>query len=153
MPDNRIVRRAIQRYWRLTRAVTLGAQGIVLDGARRVLLVRHGYRSGWHFPGGGVEKNEVIEAALARELREETGVELTGPAELLGVYANFAHFPNDHVMVFAVRSWQRPHIPAPNREIVAQDFFRLDALPDDTVGPARRRLAELIEGAPRDPVW
>lgn len=153
MPDNRIVRKIIQRYWRMTRAVTLGAQGIVLDDKGQVLLVRHGYRSGWHFPGGGVEKNELVITALTRELHEEAGVVIEGTPELLGIYANFRVFPNDHVIVYVIRHWQRPLVPPPSYEIQEQGFFPIAALPEGTVGPARRRLAELLDGKPRDADW
>jgi len=44
----------------------------------RVLLIRHeGAPERWGHPGGGHEPGERIEATARRELREETGVEVT----------------------------------------------------------------------------
>jgi ADP-ribose pyrophosphatase YjhB (NUDIX family) len=47
---------------------------MVRDG--RVLLLRMKHTGKFHLPGGGIEPGERLEAALARELREETGLEV-----------------------------------------------------------------------------
>lgn len=150
---NRILIKSLQRYWRLTRSLTMGAQGIVLDEQGRVLLIRPTYKAGWHFPGGGVERNETVRTALERELEEEAGVILEGEPELFSIYANFRAFPCDHVALFLVRQWRRPKVPPPNREIITSNLFHTDALPTDTIGAVRRRLAEVLEGKRPDESW
>ena len=153
MLSHRIIGKVLQRYWRLSRGLTLGAQGAVIDADGRILLIRHTYHPGWHFPGGGVERMETAEAALARELDEEAGVTLTGKAELFGIYANFRLFPNDHVAVYVVRDWHQAHAPKPNYEIAEHAMFARDALPADINPPTSRRIAEIFDGVPRDPMW
>ena len=114
--------------------VTLGVQGIVVDDASRVLLIRHGYRAGWHFPGGGVERGEEIEEALTREVLEETGVVILQPPHIVGIYSHFDDYPGDHVILYRIDRWRRDSIPAPNAEIAEHSFFALDALPE-TLSP------------------
>jgi len=77
------------------------ARVLLLDAQDRVLLL-HGYdpadlaRGGWWFtPGGGLEPGEQPAAGAARELYEETGLQLA-PAAFTGpVYEQVVEFPLD----------------------------------------------------------
>lgn len=128
---------------RLTHGVTLGVRVIVIDAQDRVLLVRHGYAPGWHFPGGGVDAGEAAEDAARRELREETNVEATGPLRLHGLYFNARFGNRDHVACYRAGAFTCGPAPAPGFEIAEIGFFPLGAVPDGVSPGTRRRLEEL----------
>ncbi len=147
-------RRLFQRAFRLTRGLTLGVRAVVWDARERVLLVRHGYEPGWTLPGGGVEFGETASQAMRRELEEETGVVALRAPRLVGIYANHAAFPGDHVLLYALapgayerRAWR------PNAEITAADFFAWDELPHDITPGARRRIAEVLRAETPSTHW
>jgi 8-oxo-dGTP pyrophosphatase MutT (NUDIX family) len=138
-------------YARLFRAMTLGVQVLIIDPENRVLLVKHTYSYGWHFPGGGVERGETIAQAAMREAREEAGI-VASDYKLIGLFSQEAAFSGDHVALFVVRdftriSWQ------PDGEIEAAQFYALTDLPTDITEASRRRLDEFIEGKPISEHW
>src|SRR4051812_15958212 len=92
-----LITRANSVYRGLFHALTVGVRGAIIDEHNRVFLVRHTYVRGWHLPGGGVEVGEATQDALRRELREEAGIELTGPPVLHGVFFNSSASRRDHV--------------------------------------------------------
>jgi 8-oxo-dGTP diphosphatase len=57
--------------------------GAVIVESGRVLLVKRGsepLKGHWSLPGGAVEVGETLEACVVREIREETGLDITvGP--------------------------------------------------------------------------
>jgi len=147
------LRRLFHLYWRFARGMTLGVRAVVLDRENRVFLVRHGYVSGWHLPGGGVEVGETLGEALKRELMEEGRIELSAPLVLHGLFFNSHVSPRDHVAVYVVRQFRQDRLPEPNREIAACGFFAPGALPDGTTRGTRQRIAEVLEGRPPTPTW
>lgn len=60
----------------------VGVGAVVLD-ARRVLLIKRAHeplKGQWSLPGGRVELGETLEQAVAREVQEETGLDVdVGP--------------------------------------------------------------------------
>jgi len=60
----------------------VGVGGVVID-ADRVLLIKRAHeplKGQWSLPGGRVELGETLEQAVAREVREETGLDVqVGP--------------------------------------------------------------------------
>ena len=133
--------------------MTLGVRGVALDDEGRVLLVKHGYTPGWHFPGGGVERGETCEAALRREMEEEACVIPEPPLALHGLFHNANVSPRDHVAVYVARRFRVAGERRPDGEILAARFFPLDALPEETTRATRARLAEILDGRPLSPTW
>ncbi len=56
----------------------LAVDCIVLLGKRIVLIERLNEPKGWALPGGFVNYGETVEEAVCREVREETGLSLSG---------------------------------------------------------------------------
>ncbi len=81
--------------------------GFVFDDEGRLLLARHGDVGLWAAPGGGIDPDERPETAVARELREELGVEIEVRG-LIGVYGGpefRTRYPNGHQVAYVIAAY------------------------------------------------
>jgi ADP-ribose pyrophosphatase YjhB (NUDIX family) len=144
-PWQRLRTRAFLLVSALRKRLTVGVRAVLLDGGK-VLLVKHTYVPGWHFPGGGVEPGEPAEISAGREVIEETGFAVEGRPVLLGFYLNRgAGGARDHVAVYLWRDFRRERAFVPNFEIADCAWFELGALPADIDPGTARRLREITE--------
>lgn len=68
---------------------SVSVAGIVINDDGQVLVIRRADNGHWEPPGGVLELDESFERGVAREVFEETGVEVTVD-RLTGVYKNMA---------------------------------------------------------------
>jgi 8-oxo-dGTP diphosphatase len=76
---------------------------VIKDAAGRLLLIRRGHPPGaglWSLPGGRVEPGETDQDAVAREVREETGLSVA-PGPLVGSVTR----PGPEGAVFDIRDY------------------------------------------------
>jgi ADP-ribose pyrophosphatase YjhB (NUDIX family) len=137
----------------MTRPMTLGVRGVVVGEGNSILLVRHGYISGWHFPGGGVEVGETCLDALERELEEEACISIRGATVLHGLFFNEGPSRRDHIAVYVIRDFAVLGERKPDWEIAEARFFPRSALPDGTSSGTRARLTEIFESTPVGSRW
>ncbi len=117
------------------RIIAPSARAIITDSERRVLFVRRSDNGAWVLPAGSMELGESVWDCLQREVREETGLEVTD-ATLIAIYSapRFAFtnaYGGEHQMlafVFRVDTWNGA-LQVATDETVDARFFARDALP------------------------
>lgn len=138
---------------------SLGVGGILWH-ENKILLVQRAYNPGrgmWTIPGGYVEQGERLEDAVAREIREETGVESEATA-LLAVRDRPAETAagNTAPSEKAITSYLQPHdlyviflmryldgTPEPDHdEVLATGFLTLDECRTLSVAPLTLHTVE-----------
>jgi 8-oxo-dGTP diphosphatase len=73
----------------------VGVGGVVIDNSRALLIRRASepLRGEWSIPGGMLELGETLEQGVARELLEETGLQIR-VLELIEVFERIVYAPN-----------------------------------------------------------
>jgi ADP-ribose pyrophosphatase YjhB (NUDIX family) len=150
----KVLSKILHVFFGITRPMTIGARCIIHDGSGSVVLVRHTYVSGWHLPGGGVNVGETCEAALIREVAEESIIDLTGKPVLFGVYLNSKVSTRDHVVLYISNNWNyKKDISIKKLEIAESAMFNLNDLPIDIDPSTRQRLDEWVGMSEVSLIW
>jgi 8-oxo-dGTP diphosphatase len=157
--DGRMLKSLVARVWRgsprfvrsagvwLTQPrFTVTAGAVVADERGRVLLLRHVLRkgSGWGIPGGFLTAGEQPEAAVRRELREETGLALD-TVELAFVRT----LPRTRQVEIIFRCTMRAAALEgleKSFEIDRAGWFARDALPEGLSADQRRLIERVLGG-------
>ncbi len=114
---------------------------IITNRQGKVLLLEHLFRpgSGWGIPGGFIEHNEQPEAAVKREIREETGIEL----ENIKMFR--LRTINRHIE-FLFRAESDEEARVNSREIRSLGWFAIDEMPPEMPDAQKLLVEKVLKG-------
>ena len=122
---------------------------LLKDG--RIVLVQRRDNRKWSIPGGLVDWGEDIHTAAQRELKEETGLEMAGPPQLVGVYSSGRRDPRMHSICIAVTAPVRGKLQViDTAEIIQVRAFPRQDIPIDSLAHDHtQQLSDYLNGTVR----
>jgi mutator protein MutT len=129
---------------RVVNAVTRqAAAAVIFDDDGRFLLMQENYgRRRYGFPGGAVEPGETPEDAVVREVKEETGVDVS-VEHLIGLY-RLEHGVPVHLFRCAIAAGEAA-VPDTD-EIAEVDWYTADDLPAPITNLLHHALPDALAG-------
>jgi 8-oxo-dGTP diphosphatase len=101
------------------------------EGPQLLLIQRKNppYQGCWAFPGGFMNIDETAEDAARRELREETGLEVTDVTQV-GAFTQVDRDPRERVITIAYYTWiDRPREVSGGDDAKRAQWFPISQLP------------------------
>ena len=86
------------------RIILRNAVRAVIIKENKILMVHLGKTNEYKFPGGGIEENETVEEALAREVLEEAGCNVIRIEEKIGIMIELGIAEEDENSIFKMIS-------------------------------------------------
>jgi len=129
--------------------IRVGAAAIILCDGGIVLGIRKkaGNKGKRVFPGGKIHRGETAEAAMRREIREETGITNLLTVQSIGFVESL---PSDDdethriIIVFLVCTQERP-LSQPQSDLSDPRVFPLQELPEN-ISPLCKKMLKLYNG-------
>lgn len=127
------------------------ARVIILNEHNEVLLVHEIASNRWSLPGGGIEKGETPAVAAAREIKEETGLDINfSRLALLGILrkpeADIGYVA--HIFMVMIQKDELGESGFNKRELIDAGWFGLDQLPTGMSGVTRAAFVLLSKTRP-----
>lgn len=128
----------------------LAVGAVAVDRGGRLLLIRRGGApsvGSWTLPGGRLEKGESLEAAVVREVREETAIEVRVVCELCVVNIapeGFAFRVHEYLVVPLATEAPRAGDDASDARWVGRDELTALGVREDAVAVIDRGIAEAL---------
>ncbi len=119
----------------------IGAFAVILDRRGKVLLCHRRDYDLWNLPGGGVESGENPWDAVIREVKEETGLNVT-IERLQGIYNK----PKENDIVFNFICRVNRGAITLNDEAGKIEYFDINNLPKNTVPKQIERIKDAVSG-------
>jgi 8-oxo-dGTP diphosphatase len=135
--------------WTYYPQLRVGAGVLVEQDGRALLVQRTGepWKGAWCFPAGFIEPGEPPEQAAAREIREETGlqVEITG---LVDIYF-YDDDPRGNGLLLLYRGRRVGGEQQPTSETAQVQYFRPEEIPGDLAGGGNDRAVRAWQRQPQ----
>jgi len=114
-------------------AVTADSVIITKEAEPKVLLIERGanpFKGCWAFPGGFLDMDETTDQCAIRELKEETGLEVTR-VQPIGTYSKVDRDPRGRTITVAYLAVVESPMEVKGQDDAAKaQWFPIDALPD-----------------------